>query len=283
MDPEALFLSNLPLIEQITRSVAKRHRLSVAEAEDFSSYVQLRLIEEGYASVQKCARAASFSSALTALMERLFAAFQSEGREKWAPSAEAKRLGETAIELERLLHREGFTADEAFQMLMHRGDGSCTRASLEAIYERLPHRRMRPTAVSIDEEHEQGDGEDDAFEVADPHNERRIVSEAIATEVPEEITPAERGAQAEKIRTILQEAISRLDAEDQAIMRLRFVESMTVREIAARLNLDPLRLFRRIEKVMRGLRKALEEQRIDGGDIDTIIDHGDVAEHNLFS
>src|SRR5438045_4333623 len=66
---------------------------------------------------------------------------------KWRPSAEAKRLGEKAITLERLLTRDGFSYGEALETLTT-GTRAFTREEVEAIYLRLPERQPRPVLVS---------------------------------------------------------------------------------------------------------------------------------------
>src|SRR5262245_20749868 len=48
VEGEALFLACLPVIDDITGQVCRRHRLNGAEAEDFRSEVHLHFIERDY-------------------------------------------------------------------------------------------------------------------------------------------------------------------------------------------------------------------------------------------
>src|SRR5262249_56855249 len=48
LEGEALFLASLPVIDDITGQVCRRHRLSPAEADDFSSEVRLHFIGRNY-------------------------------------------------------------------------------------------------------------------------------------------------------------------------------------------------------------------------------------------
>ena len=45
---EALFVSQLDVIERVISFVSSRHRLAASDADDFSSHVTLRLIEDDF-------------------------------------------------------------------------------------------------------------------------------------------------------------------------------------------------------------------------------------------
>src|SRR5918993_5663749 len=70
-DYEAFFLSNLTLIDQLVASVARRHRLTSADAEDFRSTVYVRLIQDDYATLRKYEGRSSLRTYLTSVIGRL--------------------------------------------------------------------------------------------------------------------------------------------------------------------------------------------------------------------
>ena len=255
MNPENLFLSQLPLIERIVGLVSRRNHLSHAEAEEFSSVVKLRLIDDDYAIIRKFEGNSRFSTYLATVINRVFAQYRIDMWGKWRPSAEAKRLGPAAVTLERLISRDGYTFDEAVRILTVRDRPPYTVAQLESIYLQLPNRERRATFVS------HGKSVDD-----------------LKVQLPDEVDHEERRGQVEKIGRILDDVISQLDAEDQLIIRMRFSQGQKVPDIARQLQLDQKKLYKRIEKILQLFRRALEEQQIDSEVVAALISGSDTAE-----
>ena len=117
MKPEDRYLQNLGTIERIAACVARRYHLDASEAEEFVQEVRVRLLDNDYAVMRKFEGRSSLSTYLTTVIGRLFMQWRVEQWGKWRPSAEAKRLGPTAITLERLLSRDGLTWSEAVSVL----------------------------------------------------------------------------------------------------------------------------------------------------------------------
>src|SRR5258707_733762 len=115
MDPQELFLSNLDAIDRAIGYVCHRNHLSPQDAEEFNSEVKTKLIEANYAVLRKFEGRSSFSTYMTTVIQRLYFQWRVQMWGKWRPSAEARRLGEKAITLERLLTRDGFTYREALE------------------------------------------------------------------------------------------------------------------------------------------------------------------------
>jgi len=277
MDPENLFLSNLPLIERITAFVARRNRLSQADTEEFASLVKLLLIEDDYAIIRKFQGRSSLTTYLATVIHRLLADYRISAWGKWRPSAEARRLGDTAVTLERLIERDGFTFDEAVQLLApdRDRDPARVRKELETVYLRLPHRSKR-IAVSLGDEADVDiNGGDESMERSDYGSGNRPVDLAMI-ELPDEIGTSERKGQVEKIGRIVRNVISQLDQEEQTILQLRYFSGLKVPEIAARLGIDQKKLYKRIDRLLRVLRSALEAQQIGSDDVAAIIAAGDV-------
>lgn len=231
MDPRDLLVANLGLVDRVVAFVCKRHRLDVADAEEFASLVKLKLIENDYGIIRKFESRSSLSTYLTVVIDRMLLDHRIHLWGKWHASAEAKRLGDTAVELEKLLHRDERTIDEAAAIL------SVPRDSLAAIAERLPQRGPKRRMVDIAEAESIGTSEEPGFD-------------------------AERRSMSERISGILQRLIASLPADDRLVLQLHFDSGMTVAQIARSLRLDQKQLYRRVEKNLRTLRTELESNGV---------------------
>jgi hypothetical protein len=170
---------------------------------------------------------------------------------KWRPSAEAKRLGEKAIILERMLERDGYTFSEVEQILTTRENSEFTVQELEALYLRLPQRSERPRFVSP--------------------TKSAMAEKREPVELPDELPQAERDRTAAQIGRVLKEYKANLEAEDQAIIRMRFYEGLKGPEIARRLHKEQKKIYKRIDTILSGFRRALAAQQIDAADIESFL------------
>jgi RNA polymerase sigma factor for flagellar operon FliA len=258
MQPEEIFLEHLRTIERIAGHVCRRNHLSPDDSAEFTQEVNLRLIEHEYAVIRKFEGRSLFSTYLTTVIPRLFHQWRVEQWGKWRPSAEAKRLGDKAITLERLITRDGFTFHEAVQILTTPSGAGFTKPQLEAIYVRLPARQPRPVMVSDE-----------------------VSPDAVATtaEADDRIEADGRHATACTAARIIDRTMESMPAEDQLILQMRFWESRKVPDIAQRLNLDQKKLYKRLDKLCASLRRALEEAGINRRDIDSLLAIGDQELH----
>jgi hypothetical protein len=188
---------------------------------------------------------------MTTVVQRLYFQWRVQMWGKWRPSAEAKRLGEKAITLERMLTRDGFTYGEALETLTT-GNRAYTREEVEAIYLRLPERMPRPVLVPS------------------------VAPEAAPTVDPEkELFTADRRKTARAAAVAIDEAIGGMDPESQVILRMRFWNNRKVPEIATALRIEAKRLYKRIDRLLETLRAALEEAGIDRETISDLLDRSD--------
>lgn len=233
---EELFLTSLGLIDRIAAFICRRNHLSPADAEDFVAQVRLKMIENDYAVLRKFEGRSSIQTYLTVVIQRLFLEQRVQMWGKWRPSAEAQRIGDRAVTLERLMTRDGYSFREAVQMLTTGDRTGYTVNELEAIYFRLPVRTPRPVLVA-----------DAASAEAVPDHgsaDERVMSE-------EEESSKRAEAQA------LDDAIGRMDPEDQLILRMRFWSEKRVGDIASILGLDPKKTYKRLDRMLAQLRREL--------------------------
>ncbi len=244
-DPEALFVSQLDLIERVIGFVCARQHLASADADDFSSFVKLKFVENDYALLAKFEGRSSLRTFLTVVIQRLFLDHRISAWGKWRPSAEARRGGSTAILLEQLMVRDGYPFEEACEMLRTNHRVAADRAELERLAARLPvrvRRRFEP---------------DDALANV-PSRDRP--ADDLAAE-------RDRRATGDRVSDALSTLMARMDPQDRLILALRFEDGRTVVEIAAMLRLDQKALYRRVERLLKELRMGLEAGGIDGASV----------------
>jgi RNA polymerase sigma factor (sigma-70 family) len=254
MNPETTYLQNLESIERIAAFVARRGHLNADDTGEFVQIVRVKLFEDDYSIIRKFESRSTFSTYLTTVILRLFHQWRVEMWGKWRPSAEAKRLGDKAITLERLITRDGFTFSEAVNTLTTRAGSLYTVGELEALYVRLPLRTPRPMLVSDEATHEiaavDGDA-DDRVELRDRERDARCCAAA------------------------LDAALAQLDAEDRLILKLRFCQGLKVPLIAKAVNIDQKKIYKRLDKLMAVLRRDLEAAGVKKEDVDKFLARGD--------
>ena len=254
MQPEETYLQNLRTIERIARFVAHKHRLDADEAAEFTQEVRVRLLDDDYAVFRKFEDRSSLSTYLTTVILRLYQQWRVEQWGKWRPSAEAKRLGDKAILLERLLTRDGYTFDEAVRILTTPAGSQYTSAELEAIYLRLPLRTPRPVAVS------------------DESLPESVASDSGADELVE---ARERERAARRTATTIDGLLGQFDDEDRLLLQMRFWDARKVPDIARALHIEQKKIYKRLDKLFLKLRRGLERAGVSRSDIASLLSRGD--------
>ena len=245
-----LLTANLPLIERAIAYACRHFRFTPEDAEELASIVKLRFVENECAVLQAWEGRSSITTYIGTVVQRLALDYRIHAWGKWHASAEAKRLGALAVDLEQLLHRDHRTIDEAVVLLASK-HGAVTRESLLALAARLPERAPRRRDVDLDE----------AVSVSTPQNES-----------PEErALDHERRAASQRVSEVLAAAIERLPEQDRLILQLRYEEGMTVPQIARALHLDRRQLYHRLEQGALELRRELERQGIAARDVADLI------------
>lgn len=233
---EQLFLANLPAVEKILGALARRHALSRDAAEEFAAWANLRLIENDYAVLAKFRGESSLPTYLTVVLAMLFREYRVQEWGRWRPSAAAKRGGPLAISLETLVNRDGISLAEAGERLRTSGVTTMSDKELATLVAEFPVRTPLRPAQAI-EPPADAVGADRADDIV----------------VLEESSSAAAAAQ-----TALDRALAELPGEDRLIVRLHYMESMSVADIARGLSLPQKPLYRRLERLLGLLRTGLE-------------------------
>ncbi len=261
VDYRQLFEHNLALVDQVVHFVARRHLLSATDADEFSSVVHLKLIEHDYAVLRKFQHRSNLHTYLATVVERLYLDHCIALWGKWRPSALALRRGPVAVQLERLISRDGLSSGEAIEMLLTNERVTVGRRELEEMAAELPARVVRKPA-----------GEEE-------------LSVALATgpAVDAGLVTQEQASRAEQVQRALARALADLGDEDRLVLKMRFVDGLQVAAIARALGTDPKALYRRLEHAMRRMRTALVAEGVGPTDIEELVGHPEVVVDGVFS
>lgn len=246
--PDQLFVEQLSLIEKVIDSVCRRHCCFGPDAEDFGSTVKLKLMDDDYAVLRKFRGQSALSTYLMTVIANQFRDFRIQKWGKWRPSAPASKLGRVAEQLDKLRNRDGHSFDEAVGILSnHLGDDAPTRDELDRLDAQIPVRAHR------------------RFE-----GEERLASLPGGQRADERVIDQERAAALERARASLARALAGLPAEDRLIVKLRYEDRMTLATIARQLGIDQRPLYTRNEKILKALKKALEDDGVDDEVLDLL-------------
>ena len=245
---EADFLEALPVIDDVTGQVCRRHRLSATDADEFRSDVRLHFIERDYEVLRRFEGRCALSTYVNVVVQRVFFDWRNRMWGRWRPSSDAKRLGPTAILIERLMLRDGWTLDQTMEMIRVNHqleiDGTL-RAFCDTLTARVPAKRI----VS----------EEDAADVA-----------GSGPAPDDNLVVAERDFLAKRVQAALERARQGLPPFDRLILKMRFEDRAAVSDIARALHLDQRPLYRTIERLLKVVGTVLEADGISRADIDAL-------------
>jgi RNA polymerase sigma factor (sigma-70 family) len=253
MDWETFFLENLSLIEHAIAFVCRKYGLSGADAEDFGSSSKLKIIDHDYAVLRKFGQKSSLGTYLIVVIQRHYLDEKIHEWGKWRPSMRARQGGEAAIFLERLISRDGLALAEASTIVRQKFTELDARAVATLAASIVVRQPRRQSSVERTEEM------------------REPASEASAED---ELLRSEREAAARRAGEVLSRELDRLAPEDRLIMKLKYIDAMQVSTMARMLHADQKQLYRRIDRVVATLRKALLAAGVAMSDIGDMLTNG---------
>ena len=231
--------AELALLTRVIRQLARGHRLSPEDAEDFSQTVHLKLLERNYDVFQRFAGRSSLKTYLTVVVLRLLLDWRNSSFGKWRPTTAAIRLGDDAVRLERMIVRDRFSTTEAIETLLVQ-NGPNAAPALRDLAATLP---LRPRRHLVSDEGLQNLAKSD-FE--DP------------------IAAREQGETDRRIRAALGSALRQLSATDRQLILLRFCRACSMKAAGELLRTEPTLLYRRLYRALRTLRRKLEAAGVSG-------------------
>lgn len=247
-----LLESSLALVGRVVAFACRRYRFDPDDAEEFASVVHLKLVDDEYAVLRSYERRSGLSTFLSVVIQRWALDYRIHAWGKWHPSAEAKRMGAVAVELEQHIHRDGRTIEEALPFLASKHQ-NVTLESLKNIAANLPRRAPRRHDVPV-EEADPVTGPNDIEDYALAKDRRRI---------------------ADRLAALVCAAIARRPDDDRLILQLRFEQGMTVAQIARALQREQKFLYRQIERCMRDIRGEIVAAGLAPADVTDLIGRDD--------
>lgn len=250
-EPESLLRAHLAYAERVCASLCRRHGLLGDDADDFAGWARMRLVEDDYAVVRKFRGDSAFPTYLTVVLSMLFRDYRVALWGRWRPSAAARRLGEVAVRLETLVHREGYRLEQAGERLRSAGETDLSDRALAGLLSSLPPRQpLRPVAAgeAALERLSSREGADGAVLADEAERERRAATEALLR------------------------AVDSLPPEERVIVRMRVWEELSVADIARALSVPQKPLYRRLERIFSRLRSEVERSGVTRGDVRRMLD-----------
>lgn len=247
-----LFHSALPIINDISRIVSRRYRLSV-DTQDFQSEVRLHFMNRDYEVLRRFNHRSSLPAYVNAVVQHLaidYLARERGGRVRTSPRA--KELGLAAVLLEQYVVRDGLSSEEAIEMLRFNHGlaiHSALRAFCEDLAQRPPLRRMVPV--------------DDASHVPSP-----------GASPDAEIVRAEQDALRARTLAALERARQLLAPEERLLLKMHHESGMSVADIARARDLNQKRLYRTIDRLHARLQRSLAADGISQADVASLLADG---------
>lgn len=230
-----LYATHAETIESALAHTCRAHRLAEDAADEFASWARLRLLDNDRAILRKFQGRSSLRTFLITVVQRLYLDWRNAEWGKWRPSAEARRVGTVAIELERLVLRDQHTFEEAVQTLVAREIAAAT--ACEQAWVQLPR---RPRRKRVDEE-----------------DMAALPGTSTASDA---VDQQEAHATATKAVEALSRAIKTLSPPDQVLVQMHFWGGQTVARIALITGENQKGLYRRLDKAKAELRRRLEAE-----------------------
>ena len=218
------YTTHADTIESAIVHACRAHRLAPDVADEFASWTRVRLLDNDQAILRKFAHRSSLRTFLITVVQRLFLDWRNAEWGKWRPTADARRLGPVAIELERLVIRDRLTFDEAVHTLVARRLG--TPEECEQAWMQLPRRPRRTRAA-----------------------EAHLAALPAMSSASDLVDDDEARAEATTMCDALARALGALPPEDRTLVQLRYWSGQTVARIAMLTGEDQKGLYRRFDRL----------------------------------
>ncbi|MEM8962491.1 MAG: sigma-70 family RNA polymerase sigma factor [Acidobacteriota bacterium] len=235
-----LFEENHDRFTDRARWVGHRQGIPHTDLDDFVSDVMVKLIDDDFAVLRAFRGRGDVLTYVTAVIIHLAQDQRNRLWGKWRPSAEAKRGGPVAIELECLLYRDGHGFQEACAMVRERFPAT-EQKELDALASRLPPRTPR------------------RFET-----DTGLTDLTTTDRADDKLEGEERDARKRHVLESLDDALKALAPEWQLALRMFYQRGWKAARIARALDLETKQVYRLFEHAKRRLRKNLEARGLTG-------------------
>ncbi|MEM7584119.1 MAG: sigma-70 family RNA polymerase sigma factor [Acidobacteriota bacterium] len=250
--PKRIFKDHRQLIERVAMSAARRAGFGNEDSEDFHSRVTLKLIENDYAVLRKHRGESSVATYLTVVINNQLRDFCNHKFGKFRHTATARRLGPTALALERLIARDRHSVDAAIEILKRQNNIEESEAQLRALADQLPE--PKPPRRFL--------GEEKLEQVEHAHS---------ASDTERGVVDRERTQTMERLDEVLNLALKTLSAQDLLILKMHYRDGLPLSIIATTLGLEQRPLYSRRAKCLASLKQALQAEGLTWDEVREIL------------
>ncbi len=232
----SLLVRHLDEVTQAISTVGRKRALSPEDRDELRSFAMEKLLEREEKVFGTLDRVICHRAYFIKVVERLWIDLTYARWGRWRPTAKARRLGETAIELDRLVRRDGLQPSVAAKMVgqvrTHRHTSTLRDLACELLAGRSKAKE-RAVPVPLD-----------GLEVALPTFDNQ--------------EEEERRLRARELLKVLRKTLGDLSPEDRRLIRLRFMENLSGPEIARQTRLGQSEVYRRLKTILGDLAKRLK-------------------------
>lgn len=253
-DVEALLLDHLEWIERVVGSMCRRNGIWGDDADDFASWVKMRLVEDDYAVFRKFRGESAITTYLTVVISMFLREYRVSKWGRWRPSVAARRSGQVGVRLEMLVNRDGYSIDQAVEILSSEDGVELTRREAAELVASFP-RRSNVREVALDS--------------------AKVKHSASPMRADEPFRQEERAEERGAAEDALASALEDLEPEDRLIVRMRFWDGMTVADISRGLDLEQKPLYRRLDRALAQMRRHLEREGLERETVAELLDSPD--------
>jgi RNA polymerase sigma factor (sigma-70 family) len=249
MDAAEFYANQLKQIDEAISIICRKHGMFGDEAKDFAQHVHLHLIEKDFRILRAYKGNSSLKTYLHTVISRIFI---DQVRVKWHPSAEAKRIGETAVELEKLIYRNQYSVHEACQILAANPSTAIDENAAHDMLGRLHVKTQRLAKV-------------------DDSEERLLILPDPAPDPENRIAHKQFLGKKRQMIAIIGNIIPSLSSEDKLLIKLLFLSGHKISEIARLQGKDDRQLYKKTQAILQKMREAVADAGIMESDIREIL------------
>lgn len=259
--------SNFKIIQGVINKACRKYSLDGEDADEFSSIVYEKLLDDDYKKIRSFGGSSSFSTYITAVISHIFIdTIIRPMKGRWKASQKALALGREAIELEELVLKNSYNIDQAIETLVENPDYSINKddaykmASELKLQKKYTERKTKRSAKNPNTGH---------VEVLEYISDGKSISPEKGL-INEEILHKK-----EEIEQSVKEMIELLTNEERLIIKMKYYgEGKTVSEIARVLNRERSYVDEKLNKIKKEFKNKLLSMGFGIDDVKDVMDFG---------